>query len=95
MIRNILAVLIMATVVIALAASLRVHVTSIWRAAFGDDSRACRIKGNVSVDGQRIYHVPGSTFYAETRIDVLRGERWFCTEAEAQAAGWRKSAAPE
>lgn len=48
----------------------------------------CRIKGNVSASG-RIYHLPGSRHYAETRIDAGRGERWFCSEAEARAAGWR------
>ena len=48
----------------------------------------CAIKGNVSTSG-RIYHVPGSRSYADTRIDTTRGERWFCSEAEARAAGWR------
>ncbi len=48
----------------------------------------CLIKGNVSADGKRRYHVPGSRSYNDTRIDARRGERWFCTEVEAQAAGW-------
>ena len=52
---------------------------------------ACRIKGNVSRNGSRIYHLPGDRGYAETRIDPARGERWFCSEAEARAAGWRRS----
>jgi hypothetical protein len=39
--------------------------------------------------GARIYHVPGTAGYAQTRIDERRGERWFCSEAEARAAGWR------
>ena len=51
----------------------------------------CRIKGNINSKGQRIYHVPGSAFYTRTRINKARGERWFCTEAEARAAGWRAS----
>lgn len=49
---------------------------------------ACRIKGNVSASG-RIYHLPGSRDYAATRISTRRGERWFCSEADALAAGWR------
>ncbi|MEM7683210.1 MAG: SH3 domain-containing protein [Pseudomonadota bacterium] len=49
---------------------------------------ACAIKGNISGSG-RIYHVPGSRWYARTRIDTRRGERWFCSESEARAAGWR------
>ncbi|AKI01239.1 hypothetical protein IMCC20628_02541 [Hoeflea sp. IMCC20628] len=53
---------------------------------------ACNIKGNVSIDtGERIYHVPGQKFYIPTKILPRYGERWFCTEAEARAAGWRKS----
>ena len=51
----------------------------------------CLIKGNISASGERIYHVPGGRFYDRTVIDVARGERWFCSEAEAQAAGWRRS----
>lgn len=51
----------------------------------------CLIKGNISSSG-RIYHLPGSDSYDATRIDESRGERWFCTEAEARAAGWRPPA---
>lgn len=50
----------------------------------------CVIKGNISGNG-RIYHMPGQEHYDRTRIDTSRGERWFCTEAEAQAAGWRRA----
>ena len=53
---------------------------------------SCRIKGNISYNtGERIYHVPGQEDYYRTRISYLDGERWFCTEAEAQIAGWRKA----
>jgi endonuclease YncB( thermonuclease family) len=51
----------------------------------------CLIKGNISASGERIYHVPGGAFYDATEINTAKGERWFCTEAEAQAAGWRRS----
>lgn len=52
----------------------------------------CVIKGNISQNtGEKIYHVPGGAFYDRTVIDPTRGERWFCTEAEAVASGWRKS----
>jgi endonuclease YncB( thermonuclease family) len=50
---------------------------------------ACRIKGNVSAKGARIYHLPGQRDYARTRISTQKGERWFCSEAEARTAGWR------
>lgn len=49
------------------------------------------IKGNISSSGERIYHVPGGQYYDKTVIDEAKGERWFCTEAEAIAAGWRRS----
>ena len=48
----------------------------------------CPIKGNISDNG-KIYHTPYSDSYAKTRIDESKGERWFCTESEALAAGWR------
>lgn len=49
----------------------------------------CAIKGNVSAAGERIYHMPGSRAYPEVRIDLGKGERWFCSERDAVAAGWR------
>ena len=52
-------------------------------------SSGCNIKGNISRSGERIYHVPGQKFYNDTRISSSKGERWFCSEKEAQAAGWR------
>jgi endonuclease YncB( thermonuclease family) len=55
------------------------------------DRQDCRIKGNISASGERIYHVPGGAFYKRTRVDPAYGERWFCTEDEAIAAGWRRS----
>ena len=47
------------------------------------------IKGNIGSQGDKIYHVPGSPYYERTVIDESQGERWFCTEEEALAAGWR------
>lgn len=53
---------------------------------------ACNIKGNISINsGEHIYHIPGQKDYASTRISSEHGERWFCSEAEARAAGWRKA----
>jgi len=49
----------------------------------------CAIKGNIGRAGARIYHRPGQPNYVATRIDPARGERWFCSVAEAEAAGWR------
>lgn len=53
-----------------------------------DAPAGCLIKGNIS-NGERIYHLPGETSYGATKINTAKGERWFCTEREARAAGWR------
>lgn len=62
-----------------------------WRRQVGEirASRGCAIKGNINSKGQRIYHLPGSRSYGDTRINLGRGERWFCSEEEARDAGWR------
>jgi len=55
-------------------------------------AKDCNIKGNISIStGERIFHVPGQEYYAATKISPQYGERWFCSEAEAWAAGWRKA----
>lgn len=66
-----------------------------WRAAARADvppaeaaPAGCEIKGNIS-RSRRIYHRPGQQDYANTRINLSEGEQWFCSEAEAEAAGWR------
>ena len=51
----------------------------------------CNIKGNISTSGEKIYHLSGCGSYVKTQIDEKRGERWFCSEKEAQSAGWRKA----
>jgi len=52
---------------------------------------SCEIKGNISAKGTKIYHLPGQSFYEKTRINTRSGERWFCSEAEARGAGWRRA----
>ena len=57
-----------------------------------NNTQNCKIKGNISYNtGEKIYHVPGQKYYEDTVIDERSGERWFCSEAEARAAGWRRS----
>lgn len=46
----------------------------------------CLIKGNHSRRGDWIYHLPGMPYYNATRA-----EAFFCTEAQAQAAGYRRA----
>jgi len=54
----------------------------------------CRIKGNIGSKGDRIYHMPGGRWYDRTVITASKGERWFCSEDEAKAAGWRRAGMP-
>jgi endonuclease YncB( thermonuclease family) len=51
-------------------------------------ANGCLIKGNHSPKGDWIYHLPGRPYYAQTRAEAM-----FCSEAEAQAAGYRRSRA--
>ncbi|MGK7889967.1 MAG: cold shock domain-containing protein [Leptolyngbyaceae cyanobacterium] len=52
----------------------------------------CTIKGNISVSsGKKWYHLPGMEDYTNTVIDRSKGERWFCSEQDAIAAGWQKA----
>jgi endonuclease YncB( thermonuclease family) len=53
----------------------------------------CLIKGNINSKGKHIYHMPGSTWYRKTQINVTTGERWFCSEDDARKAGWLKAEA--
>lgn len=61
---------------------------STWETASQQAPDGCPIKGNISKNG-RIYHAPWSPWYSRTKINLSKGERWFCDEAEAVAAGWR------
>lgn len=49
----------------------------------------CRVKGNISYqDGTRLYYSPDMVDYETLEIAPRRGEKWFCSEADAQASGW-------
>lgn len=55
----------------------------------------CPIKGNTNFEtGEKIYHLPSDPYYGATVIEPGKGERYFCTEAEATAAGWRHANPP-
>ena len=54
--------------------------------ATSQGGRGCTIKGNRSRRGDWIYHLPGMQYY-----EVTRPEEIFCSEAEARAAGYRRS----
>lgn len=48
------------------------------------------IKANVTKD-TKLFHVPGGVHYNQVKVEPEKGERLFCTEADAVAAGWTKS----
>lgn len=60
----------------------------LWDEASQAAPDGCPIKGNVTSRG-RVYVLPWSRNYDNSRVRTARGERWFCTESEAQAAGWK------
>jgi len=62
-------------------------VTSIASAKVYRNALGCAVKGNYSrLLREYIYYLPGMNYYDGTRPEIL-----FCTEAEAQAAGFRRS----
>lgn len=66
--------------------------TSMFSSAISSFGPGCNIKGNISSSsGERSYHLPHQEYYTQTAIDLGNGERWFCSEAGARAAGWRRS----
>jgi endonuclease YncB( thermonuclease family) len=65
--------------------------TRVATASSGAAPEGCRIKGNINSQGVKIYHTPASPWYDQTTVNESRGQRWFCSEAEAKAAGWRSA----
>jgi len=51
----------------------------------------CTIKGNVNRAGECIYHQPSSRWYAQIKMQISKGTRWFCSVDEAEAAGCRET----
>ena len=52
----------------------------------------CTIKGNNTMDKTtKYYHLKGCQTYAFTPVELYVGDEWFCTESEAQKAGYTKA----
>lgn len=49
------------------------------------------VKGNISQDGRKLYHIPGMPNYNQVKIDESKGEMFFCDVESAEAAGWVKA----
>lgn len=55
------------------------------------NSKTCNIKANVWSKNILVYHLPGCKSYKTTDIQLHHGDKWFCTEEEAQKAGFKKA----
>jgi endonuclease YncB( thermonuclease family) len=64
------------------------HRAKLWSDAKGLAPAGCPIKGTVAGD-IKTYVLPWAASYDKAKVRPERGERWFCTEAEATAAGWK------
>ena len=62
--------------------------------ATNPDSKTCVIKGNLRIpgNGNKTYHFPGCGNYNQTLIELYKGDKWFCTEAQAKKEGFIKGA---
>lgn len=58
-----------------------------WAEASKSAPDGCPIKGQ-KTSNRRTYLLPWSPQYERVKVREARGERWFCSEEEAQAAGW-------
>lgn len=58
-----------------------------WDIAKSEAPGGCPIKGQVR-GGKRVYVAPWAPDYSRATVRQGRGERWFCSENEALAAGW-------
>ncbi len=55
-------------------------------------SEKCNIKGNNSTDGNgKVYFYPGCQSYGNVKMELNRGDEWFCSEKEAVKAGYKKA----
>jgi endonuclease YncB( thermonuclease family) len=54
-------------------------------------SPECTIKGNINGAGECIFHTKKSRWYAQIKMKISKGTRWFCSVEEAEAAGCRQT----
>lgn len=60
-----------------------------WEEARKAAPEGCPIKGSIRT-GERTYVLPWAAGYESIRLRTSKGERWFCSESEAEAAGWTR-----
>jgi micrococcal nuclease len=64
--------------------------SGLWRKC-APDSDGCSIKGNIDRLDHRWYHLPNFRHYSTAIVNLEHGDQWFCTETEAQKAGFEKA----
>ncbi len=62
--------------------------SKLWDTAKASAPNGCPVKGQVS-GSRRTYLMPWASDYARANVRTERGERWFCDENEAVAAGFK------
>ncbi len=64
----------------------------IWSSECTAEQEGCEIKGNFHKGTKdRVYHLPDCYNYKQVNINPNEGDRWFCTENEAEEAGFVKT----
>jgi len=54
-----------------------------------EPTQDCPIKGNINRRGAHLYHRPQDPSYARVIVNPRKGERIFCSEQDARAAGFK------
>lgn len=64
----------------------------LWSSKCSQLNKKCVIKGNFrEADNTKVYSLPNCYNYDKTIVDPTGRDKWFCSEAEAVAAGFVKS----
>jgi len=61
----------------------------LWEVCGGEEG--CVIKGNLDKSDKRWYHLSSFRHYEQTVVNLNKGDRWFCSEEEAQRAGFERA----
>ena len=63
----------------------------LWGKCAPNPETGCQIKGNLDRLDKRWYHLPGFRHYEQTEVNLEHGDQWFCSEKEAQEAGFERA----
>ncbi len=54
-----------------------------------DPPPGCVIKGNIGSTGLKFFILPENPLWERAIVEAVKGEKWFCSAAEAQANGFQ------